>query len=221
MNSSPARFLVSAASFCLPEVIDSRKTLLMASQRLVRLLGCLLSASVMVLAADTGLSGVSLDPAKTQIKWELDGVVHNTHGTFRLKQCHISLDPRTGAASGEVVVDATSGESADSARDRRMHKEVLESAKYPEIRFVPQRVDGKFAPQGTSSIRISGTFEVHGGKHAISVPAEVKIDGNQLSGTIHFEIPYVEWGMKDPSTFILRVDKKVKIELNAAGQITQ
>jgi len=180
---------------------------------------CLVSG--VALAKEAGSSDVSLDPAKTQIRWELDGVVHNTHGTFRLKQCLISLDPRTGIASGEVVVDAKSGESADSARDRRMHKEILESAKYPEIRFVPERVDGKLAPQGASSIRISGTFEVHGGKHAITVPAEVRVDGNQLSGTVHFEIPYVEWGMKDPSTFLLRVDKKVKIELDATGQITQ
>jgi polyisoprenoid-binding protein YceI len=98
---------------------------------------------------------------------------------------------------------------------------VLESAKYPEIRFMPQRVDGKLAPQGKSSIMISGVFEVHGAKHAITVPAEVNVEGNQLSGTVRFEIPYVDWGMKDPSTFILRVDKKVKIELDAAGQITQ
>ena len=174
----------------------------------------------MLFAADAGLADVSLAPAQTQLRWELDGVVHNTHGTFKLKKCHISLDPRTGSASGDVVVDATSGESADSTRDRRMQKEVLESAKYPAIRFVPERVDGKFAPQGTSSLRISGTFEVHGAKHAVTVPAEVKIDGNQVSATVHFEIPYVEWGMKDPSTFLLRVDKKVKIELDATGQIT-
>jgi len=195
----------------------------MTSQKLFRLIGCVLVASLMsvALAVDAGLSDVSLDPAKTQIKWQLDGVVHNTHGTFRLKQCHISFDPRTGIASGEVLVDAKSGESADSARDHRMHKEVLESAKYPDIRFTPERVDGKLAPQGTSSIRISGTFEVHGGKHAISVPAEVKLDGSQISGTVRFEIPYVEWGMKDPSTFLLRVDKKVKIELDAAGQIAE
>ena len=192
----------------------------MTSQKF-RLIGCLLGISWIALAADAGLSDVSLDPAKTQIKWQLDGVVHNTHGTFRLKQCHISFDPRTGIASGEVLVDAKSGESADSARDHRMHKEVLESAKYPDIRFTPERVDGKLAPQGTSSIRISGTFEVHGGKHAISVPAEVKLDGSQISGTVRFEIPYVEWGMKDPSTFLLRVDKKVKIELDAAGQIAE
>ncbi len=193
----------------------------MTRQKLLRLFGCLVSASVLVLAADGGSADVSLDPAKTQIKWELDGSLHNTHGAFRLKQCRISLDPRTGAASGEVVVDASSGESGDSARDRRMHKEVLESAKYPEIRFIPERVDGKFAPQGTSSLRISGTFEVHGTKHAVTVPAEVKVDGHQFSGTVSFEIPYVAWGMKDPSTFLLRVDKTVKIELDAVGQITQ
>jgi len=175
----------------------------------------------MALAADAGLKNVSLDPEKTQIKWELDGVVHNTHGTFRLKQCHISLDPSTGTVSGEAVVDATSGESGDSARDRRMHKEVLESSKYPEIRFVPERIDGKFAVQGSSSLKISGIFEVHGGKHAITVPADLKVDGNQISGNVRFELPYVEWGMKDPSTFLLRVDKKVKIELDAVGQITQ
>jgi polyisoprenoid-binding protein YceI len=193
----------------------------MTSWKLLRWFGCLLSASVMLLAADAGLADVSLDPAKTQISWELDGALHNTHGTFKLKKCHIGLDPRTGAATGEVVVDAASGESGDGARDRRMHKEVLESTKYPEIRFIPERVDGKFAPQGSSSLRISGTFEVHGSKHAISVPAEVRIDGKQISGTVHFEIPYVDWGMKDPSTFLLRVDKKVKIELVATGQITQ
>jgi polyisoprenoid-binding protein YceI len=196
----------------------------MSSPNLFRLFAaCLAGASLLCVAPalDAGLSDVSFDPAKTQIKWELDGVVHNTHGTFRLKQCHISIDPRTGIASGEVVVDAASGESGESARDHRMQKEVLESAKYPEIRFMPQRVDGKLAPQGKSSIMISGVFEVHGAKHAITVPAEVNVEGNQLSGTVRFEIPYVDWGMKDPSTFILRVDKKVKIELDAAGQITQ
>jgi polyisoprenoid-binding protein YceI len=194
----------------------------MTFQKLLRFIGCFFGASLIsVVMADGGLSEVSLDPAKTQIKWELDGAVHNTHGTFKLRQCHISFDPRTGIASGEVVVDAKSGESAENARDHRMHHEVLESEKYPEIRFVAQRVDGKLATEGTSSIRISGTFEVHGGEHAITVPAEVKVDRNHISGTVRFEIPYVEWGMKDPSTFLLRVDKKVKIEMDATGRITQ
>jgi polyisoprenoid-binding protein YceI len=181
----------------------------------------LFGAGAIASALDAGLYEISFDPAKTQIKWELDGTVHNTHGTFRLKQGHVSLDPRTGAASGEVLVDANSGESSDSVRDHRMQKDVLESLKYPEIRFIPQRVDGKLAPQGKSSLMISGLFEIHGARHAITVPAEVKVDGNQVLGTVHFEIPYVDWGMKDPSTFILRVDKTVKIELDASGQISQ
>jgi polyisoprenoid-binding protein YceI len=191
----------------------------MTSPKPLCLLACLAAASVVALAADSDSVQVTLDPAKSQIKWELDGTMHNTRGTFRLKQGGIRLNPRTGAASGEVVADAASGESAESVRDRRMHKEVLESAKYPEIRFVPERVDGKLAPEGASSLRVSGIFEIHGGKHAITVPVEVKINGSQLLGTVRFEIPYVEWGMKNPSTFLLRVDGKVRIELTAAGQI--
>lgn len=34
-----------------------------------------------------------------------------------------------------------------------------------------------------------------------------------------FEIPYVEWGLDDPSTFILRVAKEVRVTIETAGTI--
>ena len=34
-----------------------------------------------------------------------------------------------------------------------------------------------------------------------------------------FALPYVSWGMKNPSTFVLRVDEKVAIEIHAAGRV--
>jgi polyisoprenoid-binding protein YceI len=39
--------------------------------------------------------------------------------------------------SGEIVVDAASGESASAARDKRMTRDILQAERFPEIRFSP------------------------------------------------------------------------------------
>jgi hypothetical protein len=36
--------------------------------------------------------------------------------------------------------------------------------------------------------------------------------------TSHFTVPYVKWGMKNPSTFVLRVNQSVDIEIQASGE---
>ncbi len=55
-------------------------------------------------------------------------------------------------------------------RDRRMHQNMLESARYPEIVFRPDRVEGRVAPQGTSQVSLHGMFAIHGAEHEITMP---------------------------------------------------
>src|SRR5450759_5728414 len=73
---------------------------------------------------------VNLDPAQTKIEWTLGATMHTVHGTFKLKRGSVTFDPRSGAASGEIVVDATSGERDNQSRDKKLHKEVLQSQDY-------------------------------------------------------------------------------------------
>ena len=40
---------------------------------------------------------------------------------------------------------------------------------------------------------------------------------DRLEFACRFEIPYVEWGLRDPSTFVLRVAKKVGVTIDAQG----
>jgi polyisoprenoid-binding protein YceI len=177
------------------------------------------------LAAATPLEAqtvaLRIDPAQTQVEFTLGAVLHTVHGTFRLQRGEIRFDPATGSASGELVVDATSAQSGNDARDKDMHKKVLESGRYPEIVFRTGRVVGKVAAQGPSQVRLHGIFSIHGAEHEIEIPAEVEAAGGQYRATVKFSVPFVEWGMKDPSTLFLRVDKRVDITIHTIAHVVQ
>ena len=156
-------------------------------------------------------------PAQTAVNFTLGDVLHTVHGSFSLKFGQIRFAPATNAIGGEIVVDAASGNSGSATRDRKMHKEILESARYSEVTFLPDRVQGKILVLGTSQVQVHGMFGIHGAEHEITVPAQVELAPDHWSLTVHFAVPYVKWGMKDPSTFILRVEKTVDIDLHATG----
>jgi len=156
-------------------------------------------------------------PAQTTVNFTLGDVLHTVHGSFKLKTGQVRFDPATNSISGEIVVDAPSGNSGSTGRDRKMHKEILQSVRYPEVTFRPDRVDGKVLASGRSAVQVHGMFGILGVEHEITVPAQVELAPDHWSLAVHFAVPYVKWGLKDPSTFILRVEKTVDIDLNARG----
>jgi len=162
-----------------------------------------------------------LDPQHTSVNFTLGDVLHTVHGSFHLKRGSVRLDPATGKLSGEIAVDAKSGESGNGMRDRKMHREVLESDRFPEIVFRPDRIEGNVLPQGKSAVQVHGIFAIHGTEHEMTVPAEIEMFPDRWGSSFHFSIPYAKWGMKNPSTFFLRVSDTVDIEVAAAGSVEQ
>jgi polyisoprenoid-binding protein YceI len=160
-----------------------------------------------------------LDPAQTQVAFTLGDVLHTVHGNFHLKRGSIQFDDSTGEASGELVVDALSGESGNSSRDKKMHKENLESAKYSEIVFTPRHIKGAVAAEGKSQVTIDGLLVLHGQSHPVTLTIDVQLHGGAGSADTAFVVPYEKWGVKNPSTFILRVSDKVEINVHAAGRL--
>ncbi len=168
--------------------------------------------------ADAAETVLHVDPATSQVTFTLGATAHTVHGTFKLKAGDLRFDPATGAVSGAIVVDATSGQTGNSSRDRKMHAEVLESAKFPDVVFTVAKVEGVEGP-GRHDARVTGTIAIHGASHELTVPMKVVLDGNGVEASGTFRIPFVEWGMKDPSVFVLRVEKFVTVEVTVRGRV--
>ena len=162
---------------------------------------------------------LTLDPAQSRVHWTVDSTLHTVHGTFALKSGTVHLDPETGKAGGEITVLAPSGESGSSMRDGRMHREILETVKYPEMLFRPTRVEGKVVQSGASDVKLSGVFSIHGADHDLTALVHAELTGDHWRGTGKFEVPYVKWGIKDPSNFLLKVKPVVNVELEMSGEI--
>jgi polyisoprenoid-binding protein YceI len=162
---------------------------------------------------------LKLDPSQSSVHWEVDSTLHTVHGTFKFTSGTIHFDPETGKASGEILVNAPSGESGNGSRDKRMHKEILETAKYQEIVFHPTQIEGRVAPAGPSDVKLNGVFSIHGADHEVSVPVHAELTGDHWTGTGKFPVPYVKWGIKDPSNFLLKVKPVVDVKVELSGTL--
>jgi polyisoprenoid-binding protein YceI len=162
---------------------------------------------------------LELDPAKTRADILLSGNFHTVDGSFALKRGAIHYDPATGKASGEVVFDATSGKTGSDGRDKKMHKDVLESARYPEIAFRPDHAEGALTPTGDSTLQVHGMFAIHGAEHEMTLPVQVSLQGDTWTAKTTFQVPYIKWGMKSPNMLFLRVANVVDVQFHAAGNV--
>ncbi len=158
-----------------------------------------------------------VDPSQSKVSWTVDSTLHTVHGTFNLKSGNLHFDPDTRKAAGEIIVLATSGDSGNSSRDEKMHKVVLESAKFPDVVFRPTQVEGKVAASGSSEVRLHGVLQLHGGEHDLIVPVHAELSNGKWKGTVNFDVPYIQWGLKDPSNWLLKVKPEVQVDLDLAG----
>ncbi len=164
---------------------------------------------------------IHLDPANTQIRFTLKSLMHDMRGSFKLKGGAVAVDPHSGLAQGEILVDATTGETGKNAgADSRMQKEVLDSDRYPSIFFHPEHIRGGFpSKDGSADVTADGIFNIHGADHQLTLKLHLVRQGRSLTATTRFAIPYVAWGMKNPSTTFTRYSKQVEVDLAAHGTI--
>ncbi len=164
---------------------------------------------------------LELDPNQTRIEFSLGASLHTVHGTFRLMRGTIRFDPETGRAGGLVIVDTTSGNTGNSGRDKKMHKEVLKSDAFPEATFAPESFRGRLTASGDSEVEVHGVLTLLGSGHELTLGMTVRTEGERLTTDTRFVIPYEKWGLRNPGNFVLRVSDKVDVSIHAVGRVTR
>lgn len=164
---------------------------------------------------------LTLDPQATEIRFTLDATLHTVRGTARLVRGTVRFQDLPGAVEGEVVVDARSAQTGNAARDAKMHEEILLSQERPLIVLTPERIEGQLRAEGPSALTLHGTLRLAGQDHRVELPLEVEFEGEQARARTRFAIPYVAWGLKDPSGFFLRVGKEVTVSVETVGTLTE
>ncbi len=197
-----------------------RKTHSIAARWILQLAFFLLLPELLAAQSPAHEIQLQIDPARSGAGITLTGNFHTVEGSFALKHGFIRYDPATGRASGEVVFDATSGKTGSDGRDSKMHKDVIESARFPEISFRPNHAEGTLARSGDSTLQVRGMFSIHGAEHEVTVPVVVHLEGGAWTAQATFRVPYANWGMKNPSVLFLRVASFVDVQFHAAGNAT-
>jgi polyisoprenoid-binding protein YceI len=163
----------------------------------------------------------TIDSQSSTVAFSLGDVLHSVHGVFHVQSGAVDFDPAAPQISGSVVVAADSGHSGNDTRDRKMAKDILDAPHFAEVSFVPHSYQGSISPNGDSTIQVTGAFTLHGNPHELTVPIQIHTDGKNCTAKAHLGVPYVKWGLKDPSNFILRIAKKVDVEITLVGTLSR
>lgn len=162
-----------------------------------------------------------VNPDASEVKMTLNTTHELVNGTFHVQSGSIEFDRSNPRMSGTVVVLAGSGKTGNDSRDKKMYRDILVVEQYATVSFEAKTLAGAIASSGDSIIQVTGIFTLLGTPHEITVPMVVHLDGASATAKAHFVVPYVHWGLKNPSFLIWKADDDVAIDLNLVGTISK
>jgi hypothetical protein len=162
----------------------------------------------------------AVNPDTSEVKMKLNTTHEVVDGTFHIQSGSINFDRTASHISGIVIVAAGSGKTGNDSRDKKMNKDILKVDQFATVSFAPKSYNGTIAASGDSTIQVSGVFTLLGTAHDMTIPMQIHIDGSKATARAQFVVPYVQWGLKNPSFLIWKADNDVAIDLNLVGQVS-
>ena len=162
----------------------------------------------------------AVNPDASEVKMTLDTTHEVVNGAFHIQSGSIEFDRSNPKMSGSVAVLAGSGKTGNDSRDKKMNKDILKVDQYTTVSFAPKTYTGTIAPSGDSTIQVSGVFTLLGTPHDLTIPMQIHMDGSKATARAQFVVPYVQWGLKNPSFMFWKAENDVAIDLDLVGQVS-
>jgi polyisoprenoid-binding protein YceI len=162
----------------------------------------------------------AVNPDASEVKMKLKTTHEVVNGIFHVQFGSIDFDRTASHISGIVIVAAGSGKMGNDSRDKKMNKDILKVDQFATVSFAPKTYNGMIAALGDSTIQVSGLFTLLGTAHDLTIPMQIHVDGTKATAKAQFVVPYVQWGLKNPSFLIWKAENDVAIDLNLVGQIS-
>jgi polyisoprenoid-binding protein YceI len=163
----------------------------------------------------------AVDPDASEVKMTLKTTHELVNGAFHIQSGSVEFDRSAPKMSGSVVVLAGSGKTGNGSRDKKMNKEILQAEQHATVSFEPKSYAGVIAPSGDSTIQVTGIFTLLATPHEITIPMLVQLEDTTATAKAHFAVPYIQWGLKDPSFLFWKADHDVAIDLLLTGRIAK
>lgn len=162
----------------------------------------------------------TLDTKESEVRIILGATLHTVDGRAALEPATFRWDTDSGSASGRVVVQANRLRTGIDARDQKMREDVLVSALHPEIVFEATGFELRQSSAEKLRFVLKGDLSLLGVRHEIELEthAHPRPD-NSWKARADLSLPYVEWGLTDPSLPLFSVDKYVTVEVKAVGSL--
>jgi len=161
----------------------------------------------------------TINPDTSDVEIKLNTTHEVVNGTFHIQSGTIDFDRTASHISGIVIVAAATGKTGNGSRDKKMNRDILKADQFATVTFAPKSYTGTIPTSGDSTIQVSGVFTLLSTPHDLTIPMLIHIDGPKATAKAQFVVPYVKWGLKNPSFLIWKADNDVAIDLNLAGQI--
>src|ERR1700723_2796526 len=162
----------------------------------------------------------AVNPDASEVKMKLNTTHEVVNGIFHVQSGSIDFDRTASHISGIVIVAAGSGKTGNDSRDKKMNRDILKVDQFATVSFAPKAYTGTVAASGDSTIQVSGMFTLLGTPHDLTIPIQIQIDGSKATARAQFVVPYVQWGLKNPSFMFWKAENDVAIDLNLVGQVS-